>query len=129
MQVPAFMARQFYVVGSLRNTPTGFSLEAHNPLGDGTLVGVGRVAIDGVEVPAEAISAAPSSGEPAINAASVSKTNPIRVRRGDRVTLHIAAPALAPGRHRLEVELHEINLGALRFSLTDDLSEEPAPAG
>ena len=40
MNIPGFIARQFYVSGSLRNTDTGWELQATNPMGDGVLVGV-----------------------------------------------------------------------------------------
>ena len=122
MQVPGFIARQFYVKGSLRNTANGFQLEAQNPLGDGTLVGLGRVSVDERIIPADAI-AAFRHGDPApLEATSLSRERPIAVRKGDRVVLSVRGSQLAPGDHRLEVELHERDLGALRFSLTDHLS-------
>jgi hypothetical protein len=121
MQVPAFIARQFYVQGSLRNTPDGFELEAQNPLGDGTLVGVGKIAVDGQPVPIDAISALRQGDPDPIAAAQLSPMSPIRVRKGDRVTLSIRGAQLSPGDHQLEVELYERDLGALRFSLTDRL--------
>ncbi|MBA2254683.1 MAG: hypothetical protein H0W07_06190 [Chloroflexi bacterium] len=122
MQVPGFIARQFYVQGSLRNTPDGFQLEAQNPIGDGTLVGVGSISVDGQVIALGAISAM-RDGDPApIAATDLSLQRPIPVRKGDRVTLSVRGPQLAAGDHRLEVELHERDLGALRFSLTDRLA-------
>ena len=50
VNVPDFIARQFYVAGSLRNTTDGFELEAQNPMGSGTLVGVGRLRVDGEQL-------------------------------------------------------------------------------
>lgn len=125
MQIPGFIARQFYVSGSLRNTPTGFQLEARNPMGEGTLVGVGRLRIDGSDIPAEAVSAqkAGSNDEP-MQASAVTPDQPVRVSKGDRVILRIEGEPLAPGDHRLEVELVEVNLGRLNFSLTDTLSTD-----
>ena len=52
MRVPGFLARQFIVRGSLRNTPTGFTVRAQNPLADGLLVGIRRISVDGVAVEA-----------------------------------------------------------------------------
>ena len=43
MRVPDFLVRQFYVPGSLRHEGDGFSLQARNGMGDGTLVGIGAV--------------------------------------------------------------------------------------
>ncbi|MDP8904501.1 MAG: hypothetical protein M3N29_04180 [Chloroflexota bacterium] len=121
MNVPGFIARQFYVAGSLRNTPDGFELQAHNPMGDGVLVGVGRLRVDGREIPADAVTATRTGGEERYRVADVSRASPIHVRKGDRVTFHVAGPQLDPGEHRLEVELHELNLGVLRLSLSDRL--------
>jgi hypothetical protein len=121
MQVPGFIARQFYVQGSLRNTPDGFQLEAHNPLGDGTLVGIGMIAVDGQAVPLDTVSAVRQGDPEPIAAGALSAMSPIRVKKGDRVTLSVRGPQLTAGDHRLEVELYERDLGALRFSLTDRL--------
>ena len=125
MNVPGFIARQFYVTGSLRNTPTGFQLEARNPMGDGTLVGVGRLRIDGSDIPADAVSAQKAgSDEEPMHASAVSPGQPVRVSKGDRVILRVAGEPLTLGEHRLEVELVELNLGRLRFSLTDTLAAD-----
>jgi hypothetical protein len=121
VEVPAFMARQFYVAGSLRNTPDGFELEARNPMGDGTLTGIGPLSVDGREIPVEAVSAL-RAGEPeALRAADVSRFKPIKVRKGDSVTLRVAGERLEPGEHELRVRLIELNLGALRFSVRDQV--------
>ena len=122
MKVPDFIARQFYVAGSLRNTTDGFRLEAQNPMGNGVLVGVGQMLVDGREIPAEAVSAQRDGEDEVLRASELSAARPIRVSVGDRVVLHVAGEPLAPGRHELEVELHEVNLGALRFTIRDDLA-------
>lgn len=125
MNIPGFIARQFYVSGSLRNTPTGFQLEARNPMGDGTLVGVGRLRIDGSDIPAEAVSAQKAGAdEPPMQASAVTSDQPVRVSKGDRVILRVEGDPLAPGEHKLEVELFELNLGRLRFSLSDTLAAD-----
>jgi hypothetical protein len=124
MKVPSYLARQFYVQGSLRNTPTGFQLEAHNPLGSGVLVGIGRLAVSGREIPKEALTAQRHGDDTELRATDLSRRNPIRVRKGDRVTLRVEGEPLAPGDHILEVELYEINFGRLRFTLTDRLAAD-----
>ncbi len=122
MKVPGFLARQFYVVGSLRNTATGFALDARNPLGDGTIVGVGRLAVDGSAIEAADVWALREGDAERIRSSEVSRTHPIQVRQGDKVTLEVRGPALAPGEHLLEVELVELNLGTLRLSVRDHLT-------
>ena len=122
MDVPGFLAKQFYVSGSLRNTPTGFRLEARNPMGNGTLVGIGRLAVDGQTIEASAVSALRADDPTPIQAASVDKFHPIRVQKGDHVALLVNGPPLTPGSHRLEVELYEVNLGLLRLAISDTVA-------
>jgi hypothetical protein len=119
VNIPSFIARQFYVAGSLRNTDTGWELQAQNPMGDGVLVGVGKMSVDGREIPADSVSAQ-RAGEPErIRAQDVSRVQPVKVSKGDRVTLAVDGPQLSPGEHKLDVELIELNLGQLAFSITD----------
>ena len=44
---------------------------------------------------------------------------PVGVFKGDHVTLHVSGAPLPPGEHKLEVELFELNLGRLSFSISD----------
>jgi hypothetical protein len=122
MNVPDFIARQFYVAGSLRNTADGFELEAQNPMGNGTLVGVGRIRVDGRDIDPAAVSAQRPGEEP-IRANDVNATNHIPIRVGDRVTLRVDGETLEPGEHELEVILYEVNLGRLAFTIRDQLNE------
>lgn len=121
MQVPGFLARQFYVKGSLRNTENGFRLEAHNPMGQGTLVGVGRIAVDGRVIELAKVSAVRAGESEPIRAAELSRERPIRVDKGDRVTLLVESEPLSAGDHRLEVELEEAGIGRLSFTVSDRL--------
>lgn len=122
MNIPGFLARQFYVAGSLRNTDTGFELQAQNPMGSGVLVGVGRMRVDGREIAPDAVSAQRAGDDEPISATEVSRTRPVTVNKGDRVTLHVAGDPLPEGEHRLDVELFELNLGRLAFSISDTIA-------
>jgi hypothetical protein len=110
------------VAGSLRSTPEGFSLAAQNPMGQGTLIGLGRLAVDGQAIPLADLSAVRASDGAVFDAAAVDRAHPISVGQGDRVTLQVRGVHLEPGDHRLELELDELNLGRLRLSLTDRLA-------
>ncbi|MEX2546673.1 MAG: hypothetical protein WD830_02655 [Chloroflexota bacterium] len=114
-----FFARQFYVSGSLRNTDSGWELQAHNPMGNGTLVGVGKLRVDGRDIPPEAVTAQRSGEAEPIRAQDVSRTRPVSVFKGDRVTLAVTGEPLAAGEHELDIELFELNLGRLSFTITD----------
>ncbi len=123
MNVPGFIARQFYVAGSLRNTAEGWELQAQNPMGSGVLVGVGRLRVDGEDIEPEAVSAQREGDAEVLTAAEVSRERPVRVNKGDRVTLRVAGEPLAAGEHKLEVELFELNMGRLAFSIADRISD------
>jgi hypothetical protein len=121
MRVPDFLVRQFYVPGSLRQEANGFSLQARNAMGDGTLVGIGQVVVDGTTVDPEAITATRAGDDTVHRAADVSRTSPVSFGRGDVVTFHIAGYRLGAGEHRFEVEVFERNLGSLQLSLKDTI--------
>jgi hypothetical protein len=122
VNVPGFLVKRFYVEGSLRNSDSGFSLQARNALGDGALVGVGRLAVDGREIEPSSVSAVRDADGERFRAADVSPARPIHVRVGDSVTLHVEGEPLEAGVHKLEVELYELNLGFLRFAVSDRLA-------
>ena len=122
MKIPGFIARSFYVSGSLRNTPTGFQLQAQNPMGNGVLTAVGSLSVDGRKIDPSTVTAQREGDPTPMSANDVSPQNPVYVSKGDHVTLHVAGPQLSPGAHQLEVELTEQNLGALSFSITDSVA-------
>ena len=119
MRVPGFLLRQLYVQGSLRNEEGGFSLQARNPLGDGTLVRIGRISVDGQGIAAEEVSARREGDPTTYQAMDVSPRSPVTFRRGDVVTFHVAGWQLDPGEHHLELEVDEINLGHVTLGIRD----------
>jgi hypothetical protein len=121
MRVPGFLVRQFHVGGSLRRDGDGFSIQARNPVGDGTLVKIGEISVDGHPIEPEAITAT-RDGEAAVHhARDVSATSPVTFRKGDVVTFHIAGHPLEPGKHRFEIEVFELNMGRLHLAFDDTL--------
>jgi hypothetical protein len=80
--------------------------------------------VDESDIPAHAVTAIREGDAQAVRAADVSRENPISVNVGDRVTLRVVGPPLPQGSHRLEVELFELNLGRLTFSLTDRVAAD-----
>jgi hypothetical protein len=123
MRVPDFIVRQFYVAGSLRHEDDGFSLQARNALGDGTLVGIRRITIDGRDIDPAAITATRAGEGQVHRAGDVSPQAPVSFRRGDSVTFHVAGHTLAPGTHRFEIEIVERNAGTLTLSLSDSVGD------
>jgi hypothetical protein len=122
MRVPSFLARQFYVAGSLRNTATGFSVQARNAMADGMLVGIGAIRIDGVAIEPAAVTAHREGEATVYHATDVSGTSPVAFRKGDVVTFDIAGFTLNEGAHQLEVELVERDLGSLSLGFSETVS-------
>jgi hypothetical protein len=123
MRVPDFMVRQFYIGGSLQHEGEGFRLQARNGLADGTLVGIGRISVDGQLVDPSTISATRTGDDTVHRAADVSRQSPVSFRRGEVVTFHVAGHRLAPGEHHFEVEITELNAGLLTLALKDSVRE------
>jgi hypothetical protein len=122
MRVPGFLVRQLYVAHSLRNVDGGFQLQARNPLGDGVLVGIGAIAVDGVSIEPAVITATRDGEDREYRATEVSPAAPVTFRKGDVVTFHVAGLALEPGEHHLTVELVERDLGSLSLAITETLA-------
>jgi len=121
MRVPDFLVRQFYVSGSLQPEGDGFRLQARNGIGDGTLVGIGRISVDGVVVDPASVTATRDAEDRIHRAIDVSRLAPVSFRRGEVVTFHVAAHPLAAGEHRFEVEIVELNAGLLTLALRDTI--------
>ena len=119
MRVPDFMVRQFYVAGSLQHEGSGFRVQARNGMGDGTLVGIGTIKVDGDVIDPASITVSRSGDDTVHRAADVSPRAPVSFSRGDVVTVHIADHTLGEGEHRFEVDIYEVNLGLLSLSLKD----------
>jgi hypothetical protein len=90
-------------------------------MGDGTLVGIGRVIVDGVTIDPERISATRAGDDTVYRAVEVTRTSPVSFGRGDVVTFHIAGHPLTHGEHRFEVEIFELNVGSLQLTLKDSI--------
>jgi hypothetical protein len=129
VRVPGFLLRQLYVTGSLRNEGDGFSLQARNPFGDGTLVRIGRIRVDGQDIAVEDVTAT-RAGDPAVyHGSQVSPSTPVVFRRGDVVTFRVTGWQLEPGDHQLELEVDEVNLGRVSLAIEDEVATTiPAPA-
>lgn len=123
MRVPDFLVRQFYVNGSLQREGDGFRLQARNGIGDGTLVGIGTISVDGVVVDPASVTATREGEDLVHQAADVSPRAPVSFRRGEVVTFHVAGHPLVPGEHRFEVQIVEVNAGLLSLSLRDTIED------
>ena len=123
MRIPDFLVRQFYVAGSLQHEDGGFRVQARNGMGDGTLVGIGSITVDGEAVDPARVSATRDGDDTIHRAGDVSPASPVAFSKGDVVTFHVTDYALAPGKHRFEVEIFEVNLGLLTLALEDKVRD------
>ena len=98
MRVPDFLVRQFYVSGSLQHEGDGFRVKARNGMGDGTLVGIKAIRVDGTTIDPANISATLEGSDTVHQAAEISRAAPVAFSRGDVVTFHIANHPLSEGR-------------------------------
>ena len=121
MRVPDFLVRQFYVSGSLQHEGDGFRLQARNGMGDGTIVGIGAIVVDGTVIDPASITATRAGEDTVHRAADISRRAPVSFRRGDVVTFHISGYRLTPDKHRFEVEIFELNLGSVQLALKDSV--------
>lgn len=121
MRVPDFLVRQFYVAGSLQHEGDGFRIQARNGMGDGKIVGLGSISVDGSVIDPAVVSATRAGEDRVYRAGDISRTTPVSFSRGDVVTFHIAGHQLAPGEHRFEVEVFELNLGSVQLALKDSV--------
>ena len=119
MRVPDFMVRQFYVAGSLQHEGSGFRVKAKNGMGDGMLVGIGRISVDGTTIDPGTISATRDGDDTVHRADEISRAAPVAFSKGDVVTFHITDHALTDGEHAFEVEIYELNLGLVTLALKD----------
>jgi hypothetical protein len=88
-------------------------------MGNGTLVGIGKVVMDGQVIDPATITASRVGEDTVHRASEVSRRAPVTFARGDVVTFHIAGYPLAPGPHQFEVDIYEVNLGVLQLVLKD----------
>jgi len=75
-KIPSLLLKQLYNFGSLENTDSGVRFGLKNRLTDVSVVGLGRLAIDGVELAPAAISIELGDGEE-LAAAAVTADSPL----------------------------------------------------
>lgn len=124
MFIPRYLLRQLYVKGSLENVDIngdgvldGARIKLRNTLGGGSVRGRLRAIIDGEEVPPERI-LIEFKGERM--SASEASGRSIYVAVGDELTIFFElGKGLAPGEHKVELELDVQELGPVGFDFTD----------
>lgn len=124
--IPAFMLRQLYEKGSLKNivdengNKVGFSFSLFNRLGSGTIEGGFKLTVDGEELPLEKITI--EKGGVTIKANEFAKTSTL-FTVGDRIKFTIEKPGgLQSGVHKIVVSTMTMEYGKIEFDFSDTVS-------
>ncbi|MDE3091907.1 MAG: hypothetical protein KGJ80_21250, partial [Chloroflexota bacterium] len=117
---PAFLLRKLYVKGSFKNTPTGFQLALKNTLAPGTLIGISPLQIDGRDVPLDKILI--TAGDAAsVRASEITLTSARAFPLNVVVKFQVEDQPLAPGPHRVTVQVNTKEAGELRIDAEDTI--------
>jgi hydroxymethylglutaryl-CoA reductase (NADPH) len=128
MRVPSLLLRQLYTNGSLRNVADGVRFSIKNRLSDAMLVGLQHVAIDGREVPRDAIRLHLGGGLE-LPADQVSPNSPLPFPLRTSLDVLTRIPHLCEGRHDLELGFEVKPFGLLKLRVECAIHHAPETAG
>src|SRR5512134_267644 len=126
MRVPSMLLRQLYTSGSLENVPDGVRFSLKNRLSDAVLVGLERLAIDGRDVPRDAIRLHLGGGVE-LSADQLSPTSPVAFPFRASVDVLTRIPHLMDGTHQLDLGFDVKPFGRLRLRIECGIRAEPEP--
>jgi hypothetical protein len=118
--IPTFLLKKLYVQGSFKNTSNGFQLSLRNTLAPGTLLGFSPLAIDGRDIPLDHIFLIVNDGTPR-RASEISITAPSPFPLNGTVTIRVEDQPLAPGAHRVTVQVETREAGSLKIDAEDTI--------
>lgn len=118
--IPTFLLKKLYVKGSFKNTPTGFELALRNTLAPGTLIGISPLQIDGRDIPLDKILFAAGDAAP-VRASDVSPASPRQFPLNVVVKFQVQDQPLAPGSHRVAVQVNTKEAGELKIDAEDTI--------
>ncbi len=121
MLIPSLLLKKLYTLGSLKNTAEGVAFSIKNRLSDAELVGLKTVAIDGRDIPMEAVTLSMADGR-SLRPEQISPASPLTFPLRTIVDIHAAIPALRDGKHTLQVGFDSRPFGKLQFTVEDATS-------
>jgi hydroxymethylglutaryl-CoA reductase (NADPH) len=122
MLIPSLVLKQLYTFNSLKNTPSGVQFSLKNRLSDAELTEFLGVKIDGHPVPAAAWTLSFEDGT-SLKPDQISEKQPIAFPLRKVVRLTAPLPALAVGKHKLEIAFKSKPFGKLNFEAEDAITE------
>lgn len=123
--LPAYMLRQLYAKGSLKNIKegdklVGFTFSLKNKLGSATLKGELTIAVDGQAIPPESVTV--KKGELTMKISDIMNT-PTKFRVGDALDVIIRKDGgLAPGSHKVDMKFSIAEFGKAQFDFSDGVT-------
>ncbi len=118
--VPTFVLRKLYVAGSLRNVPAGCQLQIKNTLAPAIITGVGPVTIDDTTYEPHRVTL--MRGNERLSAAEASPSRPLAFDINVVVTILVEGVTLAPGQHRVWLDVTSREAGRLKWDITDSVA-------
>jgi alpha-galactosidase len=120
--IPSFLLKRLYVKGSLRNTPEGCAFALRNGIDTGTVTGISRLEIDGVDHSAGAL-AVHVPGEGTLPATAITPQAALSLGVGVTITVRLVGIVLQPGEHTLRLQIQIQELGDLEIKVRDRVRE------
>lgn len=118
--IPTFLLKKLYVKGSFKNNPTGFELALRNTLAPGTLIGISPLKIDGRDIPLDKVLIATGDAAP-VRASDISLSAPQEFPLNVTVKFQVEDQPLAPGPHRVTVQVNTKEAGELKIDAEDTI--------
>ncbi len=123
MIIPSMLLKKLYTLGSLKNGAGGVQFSVKNRLSDVELVGVRKVAIDGKDVPLDSLQLLLGDGR-TLAPLQITAATPLAFPLRSPITVQTKLPALAKGKHEIEIGIEAKNFGKLQFKVDDAISDE-----
>ena len=122
MKIPSLILKQLYTFGSLGATPEGVQSAVKNRLSDATLTGIGKVVIDGTEVPLDRVVVAVGEDQ-LIDPKTITPEAPIQFPLAKGLTIQCHGVTLDKGRHEIKITFEAEPFGVLDLKVKDSLKD------
>ncbi len=122
MFVPSLLLKQLYTFRSLKNTEHGIEFSVKNRLSDAELAEMLGLKLDGQALPLDALQLRLADGTQ-LPAQQLAAGQPVPFPLRAAITVVVAGPRLAAGKHKLEIAFRANPFGKLAFEVEDAIAE------
>ena len=116
-KVPEFLLRALYEKGSLQIDEGGFTFNIKNELGPVRIIGASPLQLDRKPVPLEKSFFV--HGETIAHFSDVTTEKSVLMRKGESLKVKVEGFPLKPGRHTITISVDVKDMGAVKFSVSD----------